>query len=248
MTKKRILPPDRLAECKAAHDLFLAKKNELKLSQRKVAEAAGMTAAAVNLYFKGINPLNAQFAAVLSELLQEPVAKFSPRLAAEMEKIAQAVASSSDSHASQHEANVAPAFRAFKKSNPYPVISWIAAGERAESPDNFNPGGTGLSFVSDQNAGEHGYWLEVKGKSMTSDSTPSFLPGTFVLVQPEGFDLISGKYYIAQHQDGETTFKQYVYDAGAEYLVPLNSAYSTVKLEDEWEIIGRVIDIKVTGL
>ncbi|MDB5996860.1 MAG: Prophage Cro/CI family transcriptional regulator [Pseudomonas sp.] len=84
MTKKRILPPDRLAECKAAHDLFLAKKNELKLSQRKIADAAGMTPAAVNLYFKGINPLNAQFAAVLSRMLQEPVQRFSPRLAEEI--------------------------------------------------------------------------------------------------------------------------------------------------------------------
>ncbi|MDY7565813.1 S24 family peptidase [Pseudomonas sp. RTC3] len=87
MTKKRILPPDRLAECKAAHDLFLAKKNELKLSQKKIADAAGMTPAAVNLYFKGINPLNTQFAAVLSRMLQEPVERFSPRLADEIESL-----------------------------------------------------------------------------------------------------------------------------------------------------------------
>lgn len=87
MSKKRILPPDRLAECKAAHDLFLAKKNELKLSQKKIADAAGMTPAAVNLYFKGINPLNTQFAAVLSRMLQEPVERFSPRLADEIESL-----------------------------------------------------------------------------------------------------------------------------------------------------------------
>lgn len=84
MTKKRILPPDRMAECEAAHALFLAKKNQLKLSQKKIADAAGMTPAAVNLYFKGINPLNAQFAAVLARMLQEPVESFSPRLADEI--------------------------------------------------------------------------------------------------------------------------------------------------------------------
>lgn len=84
MTKKRILPPDRMAECEAAHALFLSKKNELKLSQKKIADAAGMTPAAVNLYFKGINPLNAQFAAVLARLIQEPVEAFSPRLAEEI--------------------------------------------------------------------------------------------------------------------------------------------------------------------
>ncbi|WP_439895397.1 S24 family peptidase [Pseudomonas syringae] len=84
MTKKRILPPELLAECADAHDLFLSKKNELKLSQKKIADEAGMTPAAVNLYFKGINPLNTRFAAVLSRMLQEPVERFSPRLAKEI--------------------------------------------------------------------------------------------------------------------------------------------------------------------
>ncbi|AVU77088.1 LexA family transcriptional regulator [Pseudomonas rhizophila] len=90
MTKKRILSPDRLAECEAAHTLFLSKKNELKLSQKKIADAAGMTPAAVNLYFKGINPLNAQFAAVLARMIQEPVEAFSPRLAEEIRSMTSA--------------------------------------------------------------------------------------------------------------------------------------------------------------
>nr|WP_124428907.1 S24 family peptidase [Pseudomonas sp. R2-37-08W] len=90
MTRKRLLPPDRLAECRAAHELFLSKKKELGLSQRKIADAAGITPAAVNLYFKGINPLNAQFAAILSEQIQEPVDKFSTRLAAEIGKLTRA--------------------------------------------------------------------------------------------------------------------------------------------------------------
>lgn len=84
MTKKRILPQELLDECAAAHDLFLSKKNELKLSQKKIADAAGMTPAAVNLYFKGINPLNAKFATVLARMLDEPVSAFSPRLAEEI--------------------------------------------------------------------------------------------------------------------------------------------------------------------
>lgn len=75
----------------------MAKKNQLKLSQKKVAEIAGITPAAVNLYFKGLNPLNAKFAAVLARLLEEPVEKFSPRLAAE---IAEMAASSSRSYQS----------------------------------------------------------------------------------------------------------------------------------------------------
>ena len=92
MTKKRLLPPEMLAECAAAHDLFLSKKNELKLSQKKIADEAGMTPAAVNLYFKGINPLNTKFAAVLARMLDEPVSAFSPRLAGEIAALTSAPA------------------------------------------------------------------------------------------------------------------------------------------------------------
>lgn len=92
MTKKRELPPDRADECAKAHALFLAKKNVLGLSQKKIADAADMTPAAVNLYFKGINPLNLQFAAVLSEQLQESIEAFSPRLAKEAALVARVVA------------------------------------------------------------------------------------------------------------------------------------------------------------
>ncbi|MDX9624278.1 S24 family peptidase [Pseudomonas fragariae (ex Marin et al. 2024)] len=102
MTKKRILPPELLAECADAHDLFLSKKNELKLSQKKIADEAGMTPAAVNLYFKGINPLNTRFAAVLSRMLQEPVESFSPRLAKEIAALTNAAKPA----ASQSSANI----------------------------------------------------------------------------------------------------------------------------------------------
>lgn len=100
MTKKRILPPELIAECAAAHDLFLSKKNELKLSQKKIADEAGMTPAAVNLYFKGINPLNTKFAAVLARMLDEPVAAFSPRLADEIASLTSSPAKPSGAVAS----------------------------------------------------------------------------------------------------------------------------------------------------
>lgn len=84
---------------------------------------------------------------------------------------------------------------------------------------------------------------------MTSDTPPSFPEGTPILIQPEGFDLISGKFYIAQHTiSGEHTFKQYVRDAGVGYLVPLNPKYDTVPLDGTWEITGRAIDAKITGM
>lgn len=148
---------------------------------------------------------------------------------------------------SEH-ANVIPVVHPHRKPREYPLISWIAAGERAESPDNYLPGDCEEMIESTENAGERGYWLTVKGLSMKSEGSPSFPPGIRILVRPEGYDVISGKFYIAKHRDGETTFKQYSRDAGSEYLVPLNPAFSTVKMDDDWHIIGRVIDAKIPGL
>lgn len=144
--------------------------------------------------------------------------------------------------------NVAPALQPHRSPQQYPLISWVAAGERAESPDNYCPGDGEEMIESTENAGKAGYWLTVKGHSMKSDGTPSFPEGIKILVRPEGFDVINGKFYIAKHRDGETTFKQYVRDAGTEYLVPLNPAFRTVEIDGEWRIIGRVVDAKITGL
>lgn len=84
MSRKKELSPDLKAECEAAKALFLSKKNALGLTQAKIAEAAEITAAAVTMYLNGTNPLNAKIAVVFSRLLDEPVEKFSPRLAAEL--------------------------------------------------------------------------------------------------------------------------------------------------------------------
>ncbi len=228
-----------MAECKAAHDLFLSKKNALKLTQKKIAEAAGITPVSVNQYLKGINPLNARFATVLAKMLGEPIESFSPRLAAEIAEMAKAA-----SHG-----NVSPMVQPHREAREYPLLTWVVAGDRIESSVSHPTGIAEEWLSSTENAGPHGYWLAVKGKSMTSDTPPSFPEGTPILIRPEGFELISGKFYIAQHTvTGEHTFKQYVQDAGVGYLVPLNPEYQTVVLDDTWEIVGRAIDAKITGM
>lgn len=138
-------------------------------------------------------------------------------------------------------ANVVETQQPHRAAKEYPLISWVAAGCWQESCDIFQPGSADEWLLSSENAGPHGYWLEVKGTSML----PTFTERMRILVQPEGFDLVSGKFYIAKLIDtGETTFKQYVRDAGLEFLQPLNTAYPTLQITDNVRIIGRVIDVK----
>lgn len=135
--------------------------------------------------------------------------------------------------------NVTPTKESHRKAREYPLISSVAAGRWQESCDNFQPGDAEQWIASDANAGEHGYWLTVNGPSMQ----PTFMPGSRILVRPEGFDLVSGKFYVAKLMDsGETTFKQYVRDGGIGFLQPLNSAFPTLQITDNVQIIGRVVD------
>lgn len=129
-----------------------------------------------------------------------------------------------------------------REAKEYPVISWIDAGTWAESLDY---GPSREMLTSHEYAGEHGYWLEVQGDSMTPVQGNGFTPGMRVLIQPDGFDLVNGKFYIARLRDsGDTTLKQYVRDSGVEYLKPLNPAYRMIAIDENVDIIGRVIDAK----
>lgn len=135
--------------------------------------------------------------------------------------------------------NVAPAQESHRKDKEYPLISWVAAGCWQEACDNFHPGDAEQWIASDANAGPHGYWLTVKGPSMQ----PTFMEGSRILVKPDGFDLVSGKFYIAKLTDtGETTFKQYIRDGGIGFLQPLNSAFPIMQITDNVQIIGQVVD------
>ncbi|SED98253.1 helix-turn-helix domain-containing protein [Pseudomonas anguilliseptica] len=138
--------------------------------------------------------------------------------------------------------NVTQAVQPYRKDKEYPLISWVAAGCWEESCDNFNPGDADEWLRSDVNAGPHGYWLEVRGPSML----PTFAPGMRILVKPENFDLVSGKYYVAKLLDtGETTFKQYLRDSGSGYLHPLNQVFAVIPITENVSIIGMVVDAKL---
>jgi SOS-response transcriptional repressor LexA len=145
----------------------------------------------------------------------------------------------------QERNNVSPTLQPYREVKEYPLISWVAAGSWAEACDTFLPGDAEEWIESDERAGPHGYWLKVGGESMMPPTGFAFTEGMRILVQPEGFDLISGKFYIAKLLNtGETTFKQYVRDAGVEYLRPLNPSFKTMEITDNVRIIGRVIDAR----
>lgn len=97
--KKREITDWEKAECaalKAELDAFNSGKSRRdSLTQGKIADALEISQGAVSSYLNGYNALNARVAGVIAGMIGIPVEKFSPRLAAEIARIAQAVPSPS---------------------------------------------------------------------------------------------------------------------------------------------------------
>lgn len=140
------------------------------------------------------------------------------------------------------DANVEPALGPVRFYE-YPEISWVQAGIAAEAMDLSNVA-TCEVHPSDAWAGPNGFWLRVKGPSMTSPNGMSFPEGMVILVAP-GFDVESGQYAVAKiTETNEATFKQFIWDSGRAYLKPLNPSFPTVEVDGEWIVVGRVVDAK----
>lgn len=230
------------AECAALKAEFTAfnsaRERGKRLTQEAVGAALGMNQGSVSNYLNGRMVLNIQFAIGISKLLGIPVERFSKRLADEIEQLVLSVTPTERLAISDSQ----------QATRKYPLIDWKSIAKRIEEPGYKAPGDEETWYETVENAGSDGYWVQCPGKAMAVDTLPSFPEGAPLLVQPYGFDLLSGKYYIAYHSDGETAFKQYVKDAGIEYLVSLNPNFRPIEMSKGWSIIGRVVDVKATGL
>lgn len=133
----------------------------------------------------------------------------------------------------------------FTPKKKYPVISWVQAGQYAESGDPFEPGDAeDWEFAPrDAKPTDASFWLEVRGNSMVSSfGGVSFPPGTLILVDPEIKHCSTGEFVVAkQVESGKVTFKRLNRDDEAVYLEPLNTQYPVIQADCNTEIIGKVI-------
>lgn len=130
----------------------------------------------------------------------------------------------------------------------YPLISAVQAGAWHEVVDEFQPGDAEEWHGTTKNAGPAGFWLKVRGDSMTSPAGKSFPEGMLILVNPD-LGVEPGHYVVAKLVDTqEATFKQLVEDAGAKFLKPLNPAWPMIPINGNCRIVGRVVEAKWADL
>ena len=122
-----------------------------------------------------------------------------------------------------------------------PLISWVQAGawHDAETPSDLEDPERLLPCVA--NHGPQTYALRVSGDSMTAQHGKSYPSGCVIYVDPDQAGAVtSGDRVIAKiNGDSKVTFKQYIDDAGVKFLKPLNPQYPTI--HDPFRIIGKII-------
>lgn len=127
----------------------------------------------------------------------------------------------------------------------YPEISWVQAGSAMEVVELSNVVAA-PRHASDVWAGENGFWLRVVGASMTNASGANSFPEGFLILVAPDIEPRPGQYVVARMIDSnEATFKQLVSDAGDLYLKPLNPLFPMKAVDDNWEIVGTVVDGKM---
>ncbi|MDY0136370.1 MAG: S24 family peptidase [Thiomicrospira sp.] len=133
------------------------------------------------------------------------------------------------------KSNVEPALN--PRGGRVPIISWVQAGHAAEAVDLYEPGHADDWIQPTCHTKAHTYALRVQGDSMA----PDFKQGMILIVEPE-MDYCCGDFVIAKNGDDEATFKQYIRDAGKEYLKPLNPQYPIIEI-GSYKIIGVVREV-----
>lgn len=132
-----------------------------------------------------------------------------------------------------------------KGKGKYPVISWVQAGQWTDCQSVEAWEATEWR-VSHHDLGPHGYFLRVRGESMTAPNGEySFPSGMLLHVNPQ-IEAVPGRFVIAvRHATNEATFKRLVQLDGELWLEALNPNWPSRYLkfeQDRDRIVGVVVD------
>ncbi|MBT0357066.1 LexA family transcriptional regulator [Morganella morganii subsp. morganii] len=226
--KKKPLTDEQIADAIRLKAIFDAKKKGLGLSQESLGDAIGMGQSAVAQLLNGVNALNAENAAKLAVALDVSVDDFSPSLSKEIRTMFNAVSS-------QKSAPIGDTYE-------YPLFTKVQAGAFTENGDSYTEKDAVAWIPTAKKASDHSFWLEVEGHSMTAPQggRPSFPEGMLILIDPEE-PVSIGDFCIARLHGCEFTFKRLIRESGQTFLEPLNPRFDLIPINENCEIIGKVI-------
>ncbi|WXL27737.1 S24 family peptidase [Ectopseudomonas mendocina] len=205
--KKRPLTDLEIRECAALNAIYKSKKKSLGVTQEKIAIEGlkAKTQSAASHYLTGKNALNAEAASVFARYLQVPVSDFSPRLAEEIARMADA------SSTVEPGPPITSQFRAVR-----------IVGTAQMGPEGYWSGLDDCEGVVDVPSSDPGaYALRLRGDSMA----PAIRSGWIAVIEPNR-SVVPGEYVMIRLTDGENMLKELLYANDTEISVmSINDAY-----------------------
>ncbi|SUC36231.1 Uncharacterized HTH-type transcriptional regulator CBU_1416 [Providencia rustigianii] len=124
----------------------------------------------------------------------------------------------------------------------YPLLTKIQAGAFTENSNSYTEKDAIAWIPTAKKASDRAFWLEVEGHSMTAaqGGKPSFPEGMLILIDPEE-PVNVGDFCIARLNGNEFTFKKLIRESGQTFLEPLNPKFDLIPINENCEIIGKVI-------
>lgn len=126
-----------------------------------------------------------------------------------------------------------------------PLISWVQAGDWAETVDNFAPGDAEEWIPCPFKHGENAFILRVVGESMYDPGGPkSYAPGEYIAVDPTREADNRSMVVVKLTDDNKATFKQLIVDPdGTKMLKALNPNWPKqfIEINGNARIVGVVI-------
>lgn len=124
----------------------------------------------------------------------------------------------------------------------YPLFSKVQAGAFTEDCNSYTEKDAITWIPTIKKASDRSFWLEVEGHSMTANQggKPSFPEGILILIDPEE-PVSIGDFCIARLHGCEFTFKRLIRESGQTFLEPLNPRFDLIPINENCEIIGKVI-------
>lgn len=124
----------------------------------------------------------------------------------------------------------------------YPLLSKVQAGSFTENSNSYTEKDAIAWIPTAKKASDRAFWLEVEGHSMTAaqGGKPSFPEGMLILIDPKE-PVSVGDFCIARLNGNEFTFKKLIRESGQTFLEPLNPKFDLIPINENCEIIGKVI-------
>lgn len=193
--------------------------NELKLTQKELAERAGITQVTVHKLISGKISRTSRLLELSNALQCTP-----EWLVGEANCLS---SSNFDSNISEP----------IKIKGYYPLINWVQAGafESICETSLYDA----IRYPCPVKCSDSTFLLRVRGVSMS----PKFVEGEIIYVDPE-VDALNGRYVVARLDDeNEATFKQLIIEGNQKFLKPANPSWpeQLIAINGNCTIVGVVV-------